>query len=223
MRDGWCPISTIPLAISSRWCARPMSCALAIATILIDTCRWLAAYIAQPKFPYAALRVEGNFRAIGLAFEDIDIVMCTHLHVDRAGLEHAAQNGRWVDSFPSARYLFRTDRVTSIGRQNISRAATARTVRSSPTVCCRSSSGPGTDCRRRTVELSDGSLARADLRPFGLAIWQFISRMSAGIWSSRAIIMHHPIQVREPDLASRCGDQSRSCDSHAAPLPPSLC
>lgn len=44
--------------------------------------------------------------AAGLAVEDIDIVMCTHLHADHVGWNTRLENGRWVPTFPNARYLF---------------------------------------------------------------------------------------------------------------------
>ena len=37
---------------------------------------------------------------------DIDFVMCTHLHVDHVGWNTKLENGRWVPTFPKARYLF---------------------------------------------------------------------------------------------------------------------
>ena len=42
----------------------------------------------------------------GLRVEDIDFVMCTHLHVDHVGWNTRLENGRWVPTFPNARYLF---------------------------------------------------------------------------------------------------------------------
>ncbi len=44
--------------------------------------------------------------AAGLTFDDIDFVMCTHLHVDHIGWNTKLENGRWVPTFPKARYLF---------------------------------------------------------------------------------------------------------------------
>ncbi len=41
----------------------------------------------------------------GVAPEDIDIVLCTHLHVDHVGWNTRLENGRWVPTFPNARYL----------------------------------------------------------------------------------------------------------------------
>ena len=42
----------------------------------------------------------------GLTVEDIDFVMCTHLHGDHVGWNTRLENGRWVPTFPNARYLF---------------------------------------------------------------------------------------------------------------------
>ncbi len=41
----------------------------------------------------------------GLSPADIDIVMCTHLHADHAGWNTRLENGRWVPTFPNARYV----------------------------------------------------------------------------------------------------------------------
>jgi len=44
--------------------------------------------------------------AAGLTVNDIDFVMCTHLHVDHVGWNTRLENGRWMPTFPKARYLF---------------------------------------------------------------------------------------------------------------------
>ena len=51
-------------------------------------------------------RFEKGLAAIGLGFGDIDFVMCTHLHIDHVGWNTRLDNGRWVPTFPKARYLF---------------------------------------------------------------------------------------------------------------------
>jgi glyoxylase-like metal-dependent hydrolase (beta-lactamase superfamily II) len=47
-----------------------------------------------------------NFAAAGLSVDDIDYVMCTHMHVDHVGWNTRLENGHWVPTFPNARYLF---------------------------------------------------------------------------------------------------------------------
>jgi glyoxylase-like metal-dependent hydrolase (beta-lactamase superfamily II) len=50
-------------------------------------------------------RFEKNLGAIGLTVNDIDYVMCTHLHVDHVGWNTRLDNGRWVPTFPKAKYI----------------------------------------------------------------------------------------------------------------------
>jgi glyoxylase-like metal-dependent hydrolase (beta-lactamase superfamily II) len=47
-----------------------------------------------------------GLKKIGLSVNDIDIVLCTHLHVDHVGWNTRLENGRWIPTFPNARYLF---------------------------------------------------------------------------------------------------------------------
>src|SRR5688572_22016113 len=44
--------------------------------------------------------------AAKLGVEQVDFVMCTHLHGDHVGWNTRLENGRWVPTFPNARYLF---------------------------------------------------------------------------------------------------------------------
>ena len=46
-----------------------------------------------------------NMAALGVRPEQVDFVMCTHLHVDHVGWNTRLINGRWVPTFPKARYL----------------------------------------------------------------------------------------------------------------------
>ena len=43
--------------------------------------------------------------AAGLAPGDVDYVLCTHLHIDHVGWNTRREDGRWVPTFPNARYL----------------------------------------------------------------------------------------------------------------------
>ena len=42
----------------------------------------------------------------GWSRESVDAVVCTHLHVDHVGWNTMLEDGRWVPTFPRARYLF---------------------------------------------------------------------------------------------------------------------
>ncbi len=47
-----------------------------------------------------------NLEAYELTLDDIDIVMCTHMHADHVGWNTRLVDDRWVPTFPNAKYLF---------------------------------------------------------------------------------------------------------------------
>ncbi len=46
-----------------------------------------------------------RFEAAGFAREGVDTVLCTHLHADHVGWNTMLVDGKWVPTFPKARYL----------------------------------------------------------------------------------------------------------------------
>lgn len=76
-------------------------------TILVDTCIGNHKQVARPAWN---MKTDDNYMralaAVGLTVHDIDYVMCTHLHVDHVGWNTRLDNGRWVPTFPNARYVF---------------------------------------------------------------------------------------------------------------------
>ena len=47
-----------------------------------------------------------DLTAAGVAPEEVDFVMCTHLHADHVGWNTKRAGGDWVPTFPNAEYLF---------------------------------------------------------------------------------------------------------------------
>src|SRR5437899_1918395 len=47
-----------------------------------------------------------DLRAAGVAPEQVDVVLCTHLHIDHVGWNTRSVGDRWVPTFPNARYVF---------------------------------------------------------------------------------------------------------------------
>ena len=76
-------------------------------TVLIDT--GVGNDKARPDSPAWHMR-EGawldDLAAAGLTPERVDVVLCTHLHVDHVGWNTRWDGARWVPTFPRARYLF---------------------------------------------------------------------------------------------------------------------
>lgn len=75
--------------------------------ILVDSC--IGNDKTVPAFPDWHQRSDTRFlsalAAAGVGVEDIDYVLCTHLHSDHVGWNTRRQDGRWVPTFPNARYL----------------------------------------------------------------------------------------------------------------------
>jgi glyoxylase-like metal-dependent hydrolase (beta-lactamase superfamily II) len=95
-------------------------------TVLIDTC--VGNHKDRPEFPaFNRLDVPwlDRLAAAGVAPEQVDFVMCTHLHVDHVGWNTRLSSGRWVPTFPNARYLFgrrELEHWTSAGAPEMNRA-----------------------------------------------------------------------------------------------------
>jgi glyoxylase-like metal-dependent hydrolase (beta-lactamase superfamily II) len=77
-------------------------------TIVVDTC------VGNDKTRQARkhfnMRDDARFMnelaAAGVHPEEVDYVMCTHLHGDHVGWNTRLENGEWVPTFPNAKYLF---------------------------------------------------------------------------------------------------------------------
>src|SRR5437588_9348130 len=76
-------------------------------TILIDTCVGNhKERPTRPKWHRLETPYLDRLTAAGVRPDEIDMVMCTHLHVDHVGWNTRLDNGRWVPTFPNARYVF---------------------------------------------------------------------------------------------------------------------
>ncbi|MBM3608789.1 MAG: MBL fold metallo-hydrolase [Alphaproteobacteria bacterium] len=75
-------------------------------TVLVDTCVGDRKQRARGEFNDQSWQWLNKLSAAGVAPEDVDLVVCTHLHVDHTGWNTKLSGGRWVPTFPNARYLF---------------------------------------------------------------------------------------------------------------------
>jgi glyoxylase-like metal-dependent hydrolase (beta-lactamase superfamily II) len=77
-------------------------------TILIDTC--VGNHKDRPGrdnwHQTTGTQYMDGLAALGLSVEDIDYVMCTHMHTDHVGWNTKLLDGRWVPTFPNAKYVF---------------------------------------------------------------------------------------------------------------------
>jgi glyoxylase-like metal-dependent hydrolase (beta-lactamase superfamily II) len=77
-------------------------------TIVVDTC--VGDHKPREARPFWHLLKLNTFlpriAAAGVQPEDVDYVMCTHLHWDHVGWNTQLRDGRWVPTFPNAKYIF---------------------------------------------------------------------------------------------------------------------
>ncbi len=75
--------------------------------ILVDSC--VGNDKTVPRMPDWHKRSNTRFlaalAAAGVTPEDVDYILCTHLHTDHVGWNTRLENGRWMPTFPNARYL----------------------------------------------------------------------------------------------------------------------
>lgn len=76
-------------------------------TILVDTC--VGDHKKRPLRPHWHMTTSGAYLTrladTGVKPEDVDYVMCTHMHVDHVGWNTQLRDGRWVPTFPKAQYI----------------------------------------------------------------------------------------------------------------------
>ena len=76
-------------------------------TILVDTCGGNEKNRPEkPRYHMKQWPYLERLAAAGVAPEAVDFVLCTHLHVDHVGWNTRLRDGRWVPTFPRAKYLF---------------------------------------------------------------------------------------------------------------------
>lgn len=94
--------------------------------ILVDTCVGDCKQRPRPEFDGAVWNWLDRLEQCGVAPEQVDIVLSTHLHVDHIGWNTRLVDGLWVPTFPNARYLF-VDKEYEYWRSDAGRTALQRT------------------------------------------------------------------------------------------------
>ncbi len=177
-------------------------------TVLVDTCignhkhRPLIERWHQQEFPYLE-----RLAAAGLQPADIDFVCCTHLHADHVGWNTRLENGKWVPTFPNARYLFAEPELRYWEQVRRDDPAHIFSVSWDDSIAPVLAAGLG-----EAVAPDHEILPGVRLQPaFGHSPGNVVIDVRAG--SGRAVmsgdVMHHPVQIERPDWNS-IYDQDRT-------------
>jgi glyoxylase-like metal-dependent hydrolase (beta-lactamase superfamily II) len=177
-------------------------------TILVDSCGGNDKERARPHFHRQRGPWLDTLRATGVAPEDIDIVLCSHLHVDHVGWNTRLENGRWVPTFPNARYLISRrewDHWQAAGAAALTRTGDYITDSVLPVFAAGQAELVGD-------EHSIASEISVEPAP-GHTPGQLMVRLGAGREQAilSADLMHHPLQVRFPEWSTRfCTDPAQA-------------
>jgi glyoxylase-like metal-dependent hydrolase (beta-lactamase superfamily II) len=147
--------------------------------------------------------------AAGVAPDDVDYVLLTHLHADHVGWNTQRVDGAWVPTFPRARYLFpEAEREFFATRAGMNRR-----------MVYEDSVRPVIDARQ-AMFVPDGGGEFLDGIAFHPTPGHSIGHMSISMRSQgeEALfcgdVMHHPLQVYRPAWGSTYAlDESRACES----------
>jgi glyoxylase-like metal-dependent hydrolase (beta-lactamase superfamily II) len=170
-------------------------------TILLDTCSGNHKQRQRPFFHRRNWGWLETLRTAGVAPEDVDVVLCSHLHVDHVGWNTQLENGQWVPTFPNARYLV-ARREWEYWRSSAGIASLPRTGDFiSDSVLPVFASG-----QAELIDDRHGVSAGVLIEPaHGHTPGQFMVGIEGGGREAilSADLMHHPLQLRYPDWSTR--------------------
>ena len=177
-------------------------------TILVDTCGGNDKDRKRPHFHRRNWPWLETLRSAGVAPEDIDVVLCTHLHVDHVGWNTRLENGRWVPTFPNARYLI-AQREWDYWRAAGPAAFAWTGDYITDSVLPIFKSGQAELIGDEHTLASDIALETAPGHTPGLTLVRLSGGRHEAIMCSD--LMHHPLQVRYPTWSTRfCVDPDQA-------------
>jgi glyoxylase-like metal-dependent hydrolase (beta-lactamase superfamily II) len=177
-------------------------------TVLIDACVGNGKERVRPQFHRASWPWLETLQSAGVAPEDIDVVLCTHLHVDHVGWNTRLENGCWVPTFPNARYLIAQrewDYWRAAGPAALARTGNYITDSVLPIF----KAGQVDLIGDEHMLASDIALEPAPGHTPGLTLVRLGGGRREAILCSD--LMHHPLQVRYPEWSTRfCNDPDQA-------------
>lgn len=187
-------------------------------TILVDTC--VGNHKSRPARPSWHMQnapfIE-ELANVGVHPEEVDFVLCTHLHVDHVGWNTKLVDGRWVPTFPNAKYIFSRNEYELWESRHENGEAVPVPLVYEDSVLPIVEAGQAIIVED-THQIDDGMwLEPAPGHTPGHVMLNLKSREETALMSGDAI--HHPIQLIRPEWSSRaCEDPHMSAVSRTKML-----
>ena len=187
-------------------------------TILVDTC--VGNHKSRPARPSWHMQnapfIE-ELANVGVHPEEVDFVLCTHLHVDHVGWNTKLVDGRWVPTFQNAKYIFSRNEYELWESRHENGAAVPVPLVYEDSVLPIVEAGQAIIVED-THQIDDGMwLEPAPGHTPGHVMLNLKSREETALMSGDAI--HHPIQLIRPEWSSRaCEDPHMSAVSRTKML-----
>jgi glyoxylase-like metal-dependent hydrolase (beta-lactamase superfamily II) len=148
-----------------------------------------------------------DLAAAGVRPEEVDVVVCTHLHVDHVGWNTRLVGGRWLPTFPNATYVFAGEEWEYWRHER--------------DACIADSVVPVVEAGRARLVEADHAIDRwLRLEPApghtpGHVCVRLTTAAGEAVFSGD--LMHRVVQVAEPQWSSRfCGDGRRAAETRRA-------
>ena len=176
-------------------------------TVLVDTCNGNDK--DRPGKPWQNMHTNSyyldNLARLGVRPEDVDIVLCTHLHGDHVGWNTRLSEGRWLPTFPKAKYL-----MTRRDYEHFSKLTEGPANAPGPYPAFADSVLPVVEAGRAELVEMDKSVHRhlddsIWLEPAPGHTPGHITVHAKGRGGSAVLcgdVIHHPIQFHEPQLSN---------------------
>ena len=185
-------------------------------TILVDTCVGNdKPRPGRPMFDHLSLPYLADLAAAGIRPEEVDFVLCTHLHVDHAGWNTQLINGRWVPTFPNAKYIFARTEYEFWERRHLdgSEGPVPNVYDDSILPVMQAGQAVLVDADH---QIDDGLwFEPAPGHTPGNVVVNLQSQGATGVLTGD--VMHHPLQLIRPEWSSRaCEDPVQSAATRRA-------
>lgn len=187
-------------------------------TILVDTCVGNdKPRPGRPMFDHLNGPYLADLAAAGVRPEEVDFVLCTHLHVDHAGWNTRLIDGRWTPTFPNAKYIFaRTEYEFWERRHKDSAEGPVPNIYADSIL-------PVMEAGQAVLVDTDHQIDNGlwfEPAP-GHTVGNVVVNLKSGDETAVLCgdVMHHPIQLVRPDWSSRaCEDRVMSAATRRALL-----